>query len=682
MFRVLLLILAVLSLSIPTASHAFQLAQLESETKEELLLFFEEEELVIATLRPTTVRKAPAIATVITAKEIRNMGARNIIDILERLPGFGITRMNFSLWEIEVRGLKTSRSEKIKLMIDGHTMNYPVWGGAAWAYDSISLDQVKRIEIIRGPGSALYGSNAFTGVINVVTQQGEDIDGATVSLGAGTFEAGKFNIAYGKKHNDLDILAFATFKDMNSANLNVESDLGGFSGRTDDWGQSRDLGLKLTWEDLTLNTRYMKRENGPYIGVQFFLNDESEIKTEQYMLDLSYEKKINDRFTFNITTYMNHLDMDLAWEIYPEGVPLSLGFPDWGPNDSMFGTPSMKNRRYGLEANITYNLTEKNLLTVGAVYEKVKHYDLGYYGNFHPLTFASLGTVQDISSLGMWSDPAKRRIRALYVQDEWGINEDLSLTAGIRYDEYDDFGDTTNPRIGLVWKVDPRLDIKLLYGEAFRAPNFEELYLINNPATLSNPDLSPEKIRTYEVGLGWYPLEGAVINLTGFYNTVEDRIELVAIGGGLSEFQNRGKTTIYGIETEAKYSWERNRIYANHTWQRPEDDELGSRLPDVPSHRFNIGMDREIGKHTSGNLHLLYVGKRPRASSDAREDLEEYATVNSSITIKNIFKTLELQGSVYNLFDQQYFYPSPPNTVQSDYPAAGRSFFVEARYKF
>ena len=640
--------------------------------------------LLTATRRPIQVKDAPAIAAVISGEEIREMGARNLIDVLERIPGFGVNRGYFSLWEIEIRGLKTARSEKIKLMIDGHSMNYPVWGGAAWAYDAISLDQVERIEIIRGPGSALYGANAFTGIINVVTQMGNDLDGTVASAGFGSFGSEKHSLIHGKQYKDMDILASITYSDTDGAGLDVKSDQIGQTGSTDDWAQNYDAALKVSWKNFVLNSRYLKMENGPYVGVAYALNDESKIETDQLFVDLSFYRAINAQWAVNAKTYIDYLDMALNWEIFPEGHFYNLGVPGWSSDDSMLGTPSMKNKKYGLELGTTYEFAKNNTLTLGLVYEKVKHYDLEHHTNFNPLTFISLGSFQDITSWGNWGVPAEREIMAVYLQDEWEIIEDVHLTGGVRYDHYSDFGGVANPKIGLVWSFLSNAEFKLLYGEAFRAPNFEELYLANNPATKGNSDLEPERIRTYEASLGYRPIRDVEITVSSFYNKFRDRIELVATSTpGLSEFQNKGEATIYGIETEAQYRWDAMRVYANYTWQRPKDDETDVLLQDVPSYRWNLGMDMGLGAHLNWNTNVLFVGDRPRAQNDTRDDLDSYTLVNATLIIQDLPLTnLEVRGSVYNIFNENYAYPAPSGTLEQDYPAQGVNFFLEMRYIF
>jgi len=633
-----------------------------------------------ATRRPTPIRKAPAIATVITAKEIRNMGARNLIDVLERIPGFGITRTNYSVYSIEIRGLKSTRNSKVKLMVDGHTLYLPSIGDPAWGFEAISLDNVERIEVIRGPGSALYGANAFTGIINVVTKSGSDLDGSAITLGAGSFGTEKINIMHGKEYGNTNILTSITYTDTDGANEIVESDGIGQSGRADDWAENLDATMKIEWNDFTFNTKYLTRRNGPYVGVTDVLNDESLLETDQFFADLSFVRQLNDQLTVNARGYFDYTRFEFNWEIFPEGHSFAP-LPAFTYPDGVLGTPSAKGKTYGFELGTDYRILENNTLTVGAVYERVEQYDVTHHANFNPVTFENLGSFQDITSWGNWNQEATREIKALYLQDEWEILDTLTLTAGVRYDDYSDFGATTSPRIGVVWNISTDAELKLLYGEAFRAPNFEEQYSINNPVAIGNPSLKPEKIKTYEIALGYRPLQRTAINITAFHNKFTDRIELDQ-SLAIPQYHNAGEATIHGIESEVQYLLEKYRIYANHTWQRPKDKTRDTRIADVPSYRANIGVDWETGRYLSGNVHLLHVGKRPRAAGDTRNDLKEYTTVNANVIIKTLAEGLEIMTSVYNLFDEKYAYPAPAGTLSKDYPADGVSFFVEAQYEF
>jgi outer membrane receptor protein involved in Fe transport len=641
-----------------------------------------EVEISIATRSPLPVQKAPAIATVVTAKDIRVMGARTLLDVLERIPGIGVTRNHYSVYSIEIRGVKAIRQNKIKFMVDGHTVNMPTVGEPFWVFEDIALEQVERVEVIRGPGSALYGANAFTGIINIVTMKGNDINGTQVSVGGGSFDTGRANILYGKQYGTVDVLASLAYTTTEGAQLDVESDALGRSGITDDWARTLNGTFKVSWEGLVLNTMYTSRENGPYIGVTNVVNDDSELMSDQFFADLSYSRALNDQWNMNARAYYDYADVTFKWQLFPPGMALSPAPFHFYPN-GVYGSPGFKNQIYGTEIGSDYALTDTNTLTVGAVYEYSKQYDISHHTNFDPITFVNLGAYQDISSWGNWNIPEDRTNIAVYLQDEWAIIDNLSLTAGLRYDHYDDVGDSTNPRIGLVWEMLKDVDLKLLYGEAFRIPTFDELYSINNPASVGNPDLEPEEMTTYEISLGYNPNKGSGVTATGFYNKFTDKIDLVPTGiPGMLEFQNTDDATIYGLELEAKHRFKDVELYGNYFWNHPESDVTGEPLPDVPSYRWNLGLNFWTADWGKGNLHVLHVGDRPRAEGDLRDDLDAYTTVNVNFIVMNFFETMELRASLFNLFDEDYSYPAPPFTLANDYPAPGRSIFLEVRYTF
>lgn len=159
--------------------------------------------LISATKYLMDISDAPAIATVITADEIRNSGVRTLLDVIERIPGITINRNHYSIYSVGMRGIKAVRQNKIKFMVDGHTLNMLTVGEPFWSFEDLAVEQVERVEVIRGPGSALYGSNAFSGIINVVTKLGNDINGTQVSLGAAVTASGE-RMSY--MENDTEML--------------------------------------------------------------------------------------------------------------------------------------------------------------------------------------------------------------------------------------------------------------------------------------------------------------------------------------------------------------------------------------------------------------------------------------------------------------------------------------------
>ena len=197
-----------------------------SSTENELLLFYEEKDLYTATKTHTSLRKAPAIATIITADEIRNMGARSLLDVLKMVPGIGISINEFGLSVIEVRGVRSSISEKILVMIDGHSLNKNITGSALYPYsEMIPMENIRQVEVVRGPGSALYGNSAFVATINIITRNAEEIDGLEAKVGGGSFDSFKGNLVGGKAIGDkLTVSGSFDHIQSNGPKLTVEAD--------------------------------------------------------------------------------------------------------------------------------------------------------------------------------------------------------------------------------------------------------------------------------------------------------------------------------------------------------------------------------------------------------------------------------------------------------------------------
>jgi len=280
----------------------------------------------------------------------------------------------------------------------------------------------------------------------------------------------------------------------------------------------------------------------------------------------------------------------------------------------------------------------------------------------------------------------------LYIQDVWYITDSASLTAGIRHDHYSDVGGTTNPRIGLVWEFIKDTSVKLLYGSAFRAPSFTDLYQTNNPSFVGNKDIKPEKIKTYEAGIEHNFLTKYTARINYFYNVITDQIVTgdKPSATEAAALENRGGAEIDGIEAELLFDLGDEYFgYLNYSYQDPRDSDTDERLPDVPSHRANAGINLAPWKYLNANINVSWIGERPRAEDDTRDDLASSTLVDLTMIAKNFYKTLEIRGSVYNLFNEDYWDPSPyqadsanPIPVPNDYPGNERMFLVEARYTF
>lgn len=686
---ILLLVINELSIPIVFSDEVATPAKKSEEAILEEIRWLQAEAIVsIATKRGIPISKAPGMVTVITAEQIKQMGFRTLSDFLRTVPGIDIYSTN--LGTIETTGRGIGGSEKVKLLIDGHSVNNPWGGGFAWNFDDLVVRNIKKIEIVRGPGSALYGQNAFMAVINVITKDTEDVDGMEWAVSGGTFDTQNYNVLFGKEYRDLEISGFFDYYDSKGHSEKVERDVlfpASFSqspGRSHNGREKTDLNLKLSYKDIEFKGKYTKKKREGHIGVGNALGDDSRIKTTYIFTELSYKFSLGEKLHIMPKLYYDQYNYDPFLEQRPDGI-FAVPFPGFVLSypDGIQGQVRNKQRTIGFENQINYDVFEGNKLTFGLQYEWIHQGDVkSSEFTFHPLTLAPLAEPQDFSSSFPFTRRATRQIWALYLQDEWNITEDIDLTVGLRHDQFTRFGGTTNPRVGVVWQFMEDVHLKLLFATAFRAPNFQEMFLINNPARLGNPNLDPEKVNTYEIGLGFNFTKRIKGNINYFYNRVRDRI-ILDTARTPDQFENSGGARVIGVEAELKADFGGdNYIFANYTFQDAEETRNRNRLPDAPVHKANLGANVGIGEHVNANLHTFISGPRPREDGDTRADLPSYALVNLTLIGKKFMDNFEITGSVFNLFDQGYEYPAPNNTVPTDFPQPGRSFIVELRYQF
>lgn len=675
-------IVGLMLLTAAPLGHAAEPITMATRSSEEMSLFFDDEQLVgIATRHLQKIDKAPAIVSVVSGQDIENMGARNLQDVLQRIPGFAVTISNFGRYEIAVRGVKHLDSSQIKILVDGHAVNEDFSGGASWIFDSLSLNNVKRIEIIRGPGSALYGANAMAGVINVVTKDADDIDGVIATAGRGSYAESHINLQAGKRFGDLSVASNVDLFRTDGPELFVANDKYGGSGDTKFNQWRLDAGFKASYQGFTLNTRYIHRKRGPYIGVGDALGPDSRIDGAQYYAELGYRHGFSETLTLSAKTYYDQTRFDVYAQILP---PSLYPFPPGG----LIGRPAGTFSGSGAEVAVDWQWAPANLLTTGMVAENRKASDVSHHANFDanltsPNFGLPLGSIQDVSNGGNWLDESKtkRRIWAVYAQNVWQASETLGVTLGVRHDHYSDFGGTTNPRAAAVWQFAQGWDTKLLYATAFRAPTYAELYLTNNPAYVGNPELKPEKMKTLELSLGHTYQDHTKGRLTYFNNRYQEKIGFIFSGPGY-RIDNSGGANIQGLELEMQHRLTQgSELYANVSYQDAKDSVSNASLADVAKRMANVGTNIAVISNVNVNANLRATGGMPRASGDARQAVAGYGVMDVAVNVKKLAKGLDVRVVVHNLLDKKYVDAAMMGGVISDHPRAGRTFMLELGYK-
>lgn len=680
-----------------TQDHAFVIDLLAKQFEE-----LAEVKVSLATRTPKPIRVAPAMITVVTAEQIRKMGGRTLLDVVRRLAGVSVSINNIGNHVIHVRGVHSYHGKKMLMMINNHRVNELHSGGTAWSFSDITLDNIKQIELIRGPGSALYGENAFAGIINIITKRYYPTNKITnnneqqqsinfVSLRHGTQETNSGSMLLGSSGEDWSISAFIRlFKSDGFAGV-VEQDVlspaahSYAPGKTDDWQEQQDIDLLLSWQDFTLQTRYLQKRRGPFINITDALSTGSKRELDHFFISLKWDKKPADIINVQSRLFFVHHKFDNHWVGYPPGFKGEPGFKI----DGLIGRPAGTFHTYGVEVVSTRNVAAHNLM-IGASWRKHYQFDIRYWANFDPTKAVPTplaGGLQEVSSWANWSSRPDHNEDdfSFFGQNDWQINNHLALITGIRYDNYDQFGGVVSPRIGLTWEKEKRTVFKLLYGQAFRAPTYAERFTINNPALHGNPDLNPETVDTIEASVNkqWLNLN---LDLALYYSQYRDLIVLgkKPTATAAAPYINQDEATAKGVELTIRKELSNTlALLANYTWQSFEDDVTGATLPGIARHRGNIELQWEINSKTFLNSHLYWSDKRSRELGDSRPSLAGYGLVNLALLRQDISKKgLDLQISINNLLDKNYHDPAPEGTIPNDFPRPGIDAMMELRYRF
>jgi iron complex outermembrane receptor protein len=308
------------------------------------------------------------------AKEIRNMGARTLMDVLRLVPGMGIAMTDQGFFRLEVRGTVTGQSEKVLIMINGHAMNKNHSGSAfPFFLDYLSVDNIKKIEIVRGPGSALYGSNAFVAVINIITESAESMEGANLSVSGGSFDTQKYNLLAAKTFkNGLKISGSIDYMKTHGPDLRITEDrLSGTPftaapGNADTRFEGAGIYLEASYKNLTYRGQYLANDRGAYIGLGYALTDYNSIKSDNFWQELSYSHSFTEKFSSTMKLYYDYFKQDWLAKVFPDGFAGSF------PN-GMIGGPKAKDRTIGGEIQLDYSISDTNHLLAGIDYEELNN---------------------------------------------------------------------------------------------------------------------------------------------------------------------------------------------------------------------------------------------------------------------------------------------------------------------
>ena len=658
-----------------TASLAFARPAVEEE---DLALAFGDKSFVsIATGTKQLVKNAPSTATVITAEEIANMGARNLSEALESVPGLHVSRnrlQNLYTPTYGMRGILTATSPQVLMMVNGIPRTSVYLGNPDEQMVELPVENIARIEVIRGPGSAIYGADAFAGTINIITKSYAEIDGTSIGVRAGSFNSWDTWLQHGSRVGEFDIATYLKIGGTDGQRREVSSDAVGRSGPVNLGHDDIDAQLDIGYDKFRWRAAYTLRDKlGTGVGIFGALDASGQIRSERISTDLSWT---DQNFGRDLSLTLQAAYMDLANEvttplvIVPSGV--SPAFPD-----GMIGTPNKWERQTRLSATSVYSGFADHRLRFGLGHDEMEIYRTSETKNFTQIPSLTPLPMYTASGANLFLSPHKRQVDYLYAQDEWSFARDWTLTGGIRTDDYSDFGNTTNPRLALVWEARQDTTIKLMYGTAFRAPSFIEQYATGNPVALGNPALMPEKITTLEGVVIWQARHDLQTSLSLFQHEISDIISQTG-----ATYLNGGKQKGSGGELELTWDALPNlRITGNYAYQKNIDQTTQQDAGYAPHHHAYSRADWSLRPGWQLGGQINYVADRARAAGDTRPAVPDYTSLDLTLRTLRLKKGWDFSASVYNLFNADIREPSRSDSgITFDYPMPGRTVWLQARY--
>jgi outer membrane receptor for ferrienterochelin and colicins len=688
------MLLALMSTGVHAAPQS-QKPDLAQADEAELALAYGDKSFVsIATGSRQPIARAPSVATVITEEDIAAIGAADLDEVLETVPGLHVARSPSGYNPIyTMRGIYTQYNPQVLMLVNGIPITSVYTGNRSQIWAGMPVENIARIEVIRGPGSALYGADAFAGVINIITKTAPDINGTELGLRAGSFNSRDAWLQYGGTLGKFDSAAYLRVGHTDGQQQIITADaLTGSPFPTYAPGpvnlgrDAIDGRFDLSRDKWRLRAGYQQRDNVQTgAGVASALDPVGTNFSERISTDLTYQDT-NFAPDLDVTAQVSYfyLTEQSNLTLYPPGFA-GPAFPD-----GVIGNPYQWERHTRFNLSAAYTGLQKHKLRFGVgtqnddLYrtEESKNFTLvPVPGGFFPAPLP--GGVTEMDSTNIFLTPHDRRVNYVYAQDEWAFTQDWYLTAGVRQDHYSDFGNTTNPRLALVWETAYNLTTKVLYGQAFRPPSFSELYIVNNPVGLGNPNLKPESIESTELAFVWQATNALQANLNLFHYQMNDILRFVPNPDGSATAQNSGRQHGDGFETELV--WDANqslRLSGNYAQQISIDETTGQDAGNAPRHHLYGRADWSFMPRWMLDLQLNYVADRKRAPEDTRPDIADYHTVDFTLRNKNQSGDWGFAFKVLNLFDADAREPSPsPGLIPNDLPLAGREWRFELTHQ-
>lgn len=642
----------------------------------------------IATQNNQNIDYQPFILSVWEQKDLFSFGVLTLKDALMLLPGVDMMGDSINNRTMVVRGSNPLAYGQSKLVIDGIIVNDQSFDSYN-TYLNFPIELIKRIEVVRGSGSFIEGVNGYSGTINVITMAhdtaNEKEHGTYFgSLGNDSSKRIGFWQTFDYNQWKLSLDGFY-YSDKASSPISV-TDKYGNTGYAPLNNSQRSLSLSLMKNNLYLKGRINDYTYGSAFGnLNALPNSEGKQSTPSWYLESSMTHSLSSDLSLKAKAGI----AENSWESDARSLPpcdilstcsYSLSTPNHYPN-GYWADLKLKNQQYYANASITYTGLRNHSLLFGYTFKHEKVTDI------QSITTERIdgGTVlTDYSDTAPFldADAAHRLTHEYYIGDTIEINDQLALVLNAGGTKATNIPFHQYKRAALIYQPYRQHILKCMVGTSYRLPSWQELYTINNPARIGNPNLDPEHVTSYELQYIYKPSISTFLSFNAFYLQNKSQITANTLD---NTFQNIGRRNIKGIETEFRGSISENDLFAfsysyinGNTYK---NNEVTDYLPYASSHLLKGAFSYTLTPEVKAGIVSRYSSEKARRPNDPRTPMKSFTSLDLILGWENL-QGFYLQGAVKNLGNAIYRYPSTPSTYPDDYPVEDRTFWLRTGWKF
>ncbi len=604
----------------------------------------------------------PGTVRIITAGQIADRGYSTLDEALSDLPGMQFRNINGFNSYVFMRGLP-SQNNLILVLIDGVQIN-ELNSGGFYGGAQYNLANVERIEVVYGPTSAMYGTNAVSGVINIITKKPADSRGIRISSMAGGFGARQYDLIYGhyEEKNDLGLNISAMFKSSKKADLKGGQGDGNWSDAMDNFEDDSAIDAKVQHKRFTFGLNYQNKKTSyatkEKTAGTLFKDFDTSWHISFLNAYLKYDYRKNNRWSWNSTLYYRDSTVE------DDTLPLISMASAAGPGyQERWYRP---NHMIGLENRLNRDLSRRLSLVMGTVSER-ESLSSGFSKSRSGAELAAAPAPQEPAML-------TKGLSSVYAQLQLRLSDPVSLTAGARFDDSDTYGKVATPRIGLVFNKD-RFNAKLSYAEAYRAP---KPWDYNDG--LGNPGLTPEEMKAVEFAAGYSFTENLHGGFSIYRNTLANSLVRENIGANW-HWSNIGRIKVTGIEGNLEYKKNKLKSYLNYTYTNSADQD-GSEVAEISPNTANAGFQYAFTERLNLDLRGQYLGKRKNTHPiGVSNDMHVGGAFVLNGTLNfSVPGGYEFQLSARNIFNKEYYHTS--NSSVSAYRQPQSYITIKAAKQF